>query len=136
MKALSVRQPYATLIMLGIKPIETRTKHFSHRGDLLICAAKQDADWTMVDKAAIEQAKRMGVDFNNLPRGVAMCVVNVTDCRPMQDDEWSRAACKPYPGAKGLHMTNVREVEHVPITGMQGIFEVPDNLIAVLAESE
>lgn len=40
MKALTVRQPWATLIALGVKRIETRSWPTKHRGPLAIHAAK------------------------------------------------------------------------------------------------
>ena len=38
MKALTLTQPYATLVALGAKQIETRGRGFSHRGPLAIHA--------------------------------------------------------------------------------------------------
>lgn len=43
MKALTVHQPRASLIALGIKTIETRGQRTSHRGRLAIHAGKTDA---------------------------------------------------------------------------------------------
>jgi hypothetical protein len=39
MKALSIRQPWAWLVVNGWKNIENRERRFSHRGPLLIHAA-------------------------------------------------------------------------------------------------
>ena len=40
MKAISIRQPWAWLIVNGYKDVENRTWYTSHRGPLLICASK------------------------------------------------------------------------------------------------
>ena len=40
MKALTLTQPYASLIELGVKPVETRSWKTAHRGDIAIHAAK------------------------------------------------------------------------------------------------
>ncbi|MFN6025464.1 MAG: ASCH domain-containing protein, partial [Planctomyces sp.] len=40
MKALSIRQPFASLIAAGKKTVELRTWYTHYRGPLLICAAK------------------------------------------------------------------------------------------------
>ena len=40
MKALSVRQPFASQIVIGEKTIEWRSKPFNWRGPLVICASK------------------------------------------------------------------------------------------------
>lgn len=42
MKVLSIRQPWATLICLGVKPIENRTWQTKHRGALAIHASGQN----------------------------------------------------------------------------------------------
>jgi len=41
MKALSIRQPWAGLIAAGVKTIETRNWRTGYRGQLLICASRQ-----------------------------------------------------------------------------------------------
>ena len=40
MKALSVRRPFASQIVIGEKTIEWRSKPFNWRGPLVICASK------------------------------------------------------------------------------------------------
>ena len=40
MKVLTIREPYATFIMLGIKKIETRSWQTKYRGEIYIHAAK------------------------------------------------------------------------------------------------
>jgi hypothetical protein len=47
MKALSIRQPWANLISLGIKTIETRTWKTDYRGQLAIHASKS------IDKSGV-----------------------------------------------------------------------------------
>ena len=68
MKALSVRQPWATLIACGEKTVECRSWKTSYRGPLLICASKGDS---------------VGEDGLVCPGGVALAVVNLVDVRPM-----------------------------------------------------
>jgi hypothetical protein len=43
MKVLTLRQPYASLVILGIKKYETRQWYMKHRGPILIHAAKHPA---------------------------------------------------------------------------------------------
>ena len=40
MKALSIKEPWATLILEGKKTIETRTWKTNYRGEILLCASK------------------------------------------------------------------------------------------------
>jgi activating signal cointegrator 1 len=71
MKALSLWQPWASLIYDGRKTIETRHWEMTHRGPLGIHAAKT------IDK---NYAEVFGYDWRSLPLGAMLCIVNVTDC--------------------------------------------------------
>lgn len=70
--ALSVRQPWASLLAIGAKRFETRSWHTHHRGPLLIHAAKAFPLWTR--QMCHEQPFRdvlaaAGLDAKTLPRG-------------------------------------------------------------------
>ena len=45
MKAISIRQPYASFVFAGIKTVENRTWKTEHRGRLLIHASGDDYAW-------------------------------------------------------------------------------------------
>jgi hypothetical protein len=51
MKALSVRQPWAGLIVAGVKDVENRCWRTSHRGPLLIHASQERARRTFAEVA-------------------------------------------------------------------------------------
>jgi hypothetical protein len=57
MKALSVRQPWASLIVLGIKDVENRTWRTNYRGPLAIHASQRvdDATGMMHGLRAVQQ---------------------------------------------------------------------------------
>lgn len=97
MKAISIRQPWASLIANGTKTIETRTWSTDHRGPLLICASKPD--------------------------GRALCVVDVVDCRPMKRADSKAACCEPYDGAFAWVLRNVKLLEPFPVKGQLRLFE-------------
>lgn len=88
MKALSLTQPWATLVAIGAKCIETRSWNTNYRGPLAIHAAKR---WTpaVVDLAFKEPFKSVLNNagyklFSQLPRGVivATCeLVSVHEIR-------------------------------------------------------
>lgn len=60
-----------------------------------------------------------------LPCGVALCTVDLTDCRPMTKDDIGAAYCDIYPGAFAWILSNVRPIEKpFPVKGQLGIFEV------------
>lgn len=64
-KALSVKQPYATLITQGVKTIELRTKDTKYRGKVIICST----------------AKKHGT----LPVGCTMCKVEIYGTKPVSE---------------------------------------------------
>lgn len=107
MKALSVRQPWASMIAQGTKTIETRTWPTDYRGDLLIVSSKKP-------------------EIAGLPAGKALCVVQLVDCRPMTTHDESAARCQWYDGAWAWCIENVRPVEPFGVRGQLGIYEVDD----------
>jgi len=95
MKAVSVKQPWAHLLIFGladgrIKKGETRTWPIKHRGPLLIVASKSE------DKEAMDY---FGFERGSLPLGQAVGVVEVHDCREMKTEDEEIALCPVYPGA-------------------------------------
>jgi len=91
--ALSLWQPYASLIALGAKRIETRGWETRYRGPLAIHAAKRclkneliyyACRWD-VCAALAPLGKRMGDNLNLwdiLPFGAVVAVADLTGCRP------------------------------------------------------
>ncbi len=72
MKALTIKQPWATLIMQGDKRFEFRSWQTKYRGELLIHAGKN------VDKEALKRlAKYLPKE---LPYGKILGKVNLVDC--------------------------------------------------------
>ncbi|HEY1800055.1 MAG TPA: ASCH domain-containing protein [Terriglobales bacterium] len=71
MRALSLHQPWASLIHDGRKKIETRGWEMLFRGPLAIHAAKT------VNKFACEQ---FGYDPLTVPLGAILCIVDVVGC--------------------------------------------------------
>lgn len=80
MKVVTFIQPWATLIALGEKKIETRSWKTSYRGSLLIHAGKK------VNKEACEEywikgtLQLHGHTANNLPTGLIIAKCNLIDC--------------------------------------------------------
>ncbi len=112
MLALTVCQPYASLIASGRKTIETRIWRTRYRGPLLICAGLRS--WS--DRAYPLPSP--------LPRGMALCVVDLIDCRPMTAQDWDAACCDPYPGAWAWVLSPPRAIEPFAVTGKQRLFKV------------
>jgi len=83
--ALSLWQPWASLVAIGVKRFETRSWPTQYRGPLLIHASRrwgqEQADWVGV------AVKRLGSDHiralgAHLPIGGYVAIVDLVDCRP------------------------------------------------------
>lgn len=72
MKVLTIKQPWATLIMQGNKRFEFRSWKTKYRGDLLIHAGKG------IDKKSIERLKKYLPE--QLPSGKILGKVKLVDC--------------------------------------------------------
>jgi hypothetical protein len=105
MKALSVRQPWATKISNGEKTLEIRSWRTHYRGPLLIVAS----------------ARKCG----GLPVGCALCVVELLDCRPMVPGDAEAACCEYQEGAWAWEVRLVSHTLYTPIKGKLSLYEVP-----------
>ncbi|KUP22391.1 ASCH domain-containing protein [Paenibacillus sp. DMB5] len=80
MKAITIKQPWATLIALGEKHFETRGWQTKHRGELAIHAGKQvDRDACEIPKIK-EALVRHGYTADNLPTGAVIAVAKLEEC--------------------------------------------------------
>ena len=111
MKALSIQQPWANLILDGLKIIETRVWETSYRGDILICASKKIAFVPPIP-------------LKTEPRGVAICIAELYDIQKMTRSHEEAAMCEIYPGAYSWFLRNIRPVEPFPVKGQLRLFEV------------
>ena len=78
MKALTIKQPWATLIMQGDKRFEFRSWQTKYRGDLLIHAGKG------IDKEAMKRLAKYLPE--ELPYGKILGKVNLVDCIKMSPE--------------------------------------------------
>ncbi|WP_331281011.1 ASCH domain-containing protein [Brevibacillus thermoruber] len=80
MKAITIHQPWATLIALGEKRFETRSWATKYRGPLAIHAGKKvDRDACEAEPIRSVLAKH-GYTADNLPTGVILAVGEMVDC--------------------------------------------------------
>ena len=130
MKVLSVRQPWAYLIVAGYKDIENRTWYTNPRGPLLIHASKAvDPNDFPKQRQWIREA---GIDIpEDLPRGAIVGSVNLTAVRWSSQgyDGASRFYTAPdnysnpwYEGPYGFEMEDaVPFYQPIPYRGSFGI---------------
>lgn len=113
MRALCVKQPWAKLIVEGEKTIETRTWLTMYRGPLVIVASKNP------DHDALAA---FGIEEENCLYGVAVCICNLVDCRPMTFGDETAACCDVYEGAFSWVLENIKPVKPYPVNGQLGLF--------------
>lgn len=86
MKAITLWQPWAQLIVLGEKKFETRSWSTNIRGRIAIHAAKREADSIMYREPFFESFKPYLIDNGTLPLGAVVGTVEITDCFRIVDD--------------------------------------------------
>ena len=84
MKAISLLQPWATLVVMGVKKIETRNWGTKHRGTILIHASQGKAGSIF---AADAPFKKYIPDFKKLPFGAIIGEATIADVIRIEDLE-------------------------------------------------
>lgn len=124
MKALSIRQPWAWLILHSGKDIENRSWPTRFRGRVLIHASKgmtraeyedgQDPLWQSggptIELPPIEE----------LARGGIVGSVEIVDCVEQSDSPW-------FFGRFGFVLRDPKPLPFVPCPGRLGFFDVPES---------
>ena len=97
MKALSIIQPWASLIAVGIKDIETRTWRTNYRGEFLIHASanRLPAGWTALTSEQYAAATRLvnpygkENDVKQLPVSAIIGKARLVDCVLNHPSVWA-----------------------------------------------
>lgn len=124
MKALSIRQPWAWLIIHGGKDIENRCWPTNLRGRVLVHAAKGMTRHEYDDVADLLLDDRFGVDvmptFKAVQRGGIIGSVEIVDCVTASDSPW-------FFGPYGFVLRDPKPLPFQPMKGMLGFFNVPES---------
>jgi hypothetical protein len=88
--ALGIQQPWAELILRGIKTLEVRSQPTRTRGTIYVYASRRSSTLS----AAAEVVERLGLDLDALPKGLLLGTVELVDCRPASPAD-AVAACVP-----------------------------------------
>ena len=170
MKAISLWQPWASLVAIGAKRVETRSWATNYRGPLAIHAARTSQHLNDLHGNP-HFHKVLAGGLSVFPLGDIVAVCDITDCvstalieradrnrTPELDKSISATlrfaghseaaiadALTAYdisdqersfgdyaPGRYAWFLSNIRRIQPVRVTGRQGLFEVPDDLIEVL----
>lgn len=142
MRAITVWQPYASLIEAGFKKYEVRSYGTKFRGRLLICSAKKSMRWILenADENAVDAAiEYFGINnFTHLPTGKAICYVDLVDCIEITKEliaklpsEELKVADWPI-GHFAWRFSSPKSVDRVPIEGGQAIWHIDNKLVRPL----
>lgn len=133
MKALSIRQPWAWLIVNGIKDIENRDWPTRFRGEFLIHASKgctvDEYDDCRDLRHAIHLKHTPDVPYINIPplteieRGGIVGIATLVDCVEESDSPW-------FFGRHGFVLKDIRPLPFRPYKGALGFFDVIPSSIA------
>jgi hypothetical protein len=131
MKVLSIRQPWAWLIVNGYKDIENRTWRFFHCGHLLIHAGKEWDDcydprhpeWfqrdidEMVSSAPTGYYRPVLPPPDRIERGGIVGKVEVVGCVTRHGSPW-------FNGPFGIVVKNQKVLPFLPCQGRLGVFDL------------
>lgn len=125
MKAITIKQPWATLIAEGYKEYEFRTWKTKYRGDILIHAGKG------TDKKAMERFKNLNLEY---PVGQIIAKAAITDCIYV-DEEFAQKLFKKDPvvyrglidkgdwDGYGFKLENVEKIEPIEVNGKLSLWD-------------
>lgn len=150
MKALSLTQPWATLVAIGAKTIETRSWGTAYRGTVAIHAAKGWPAWakeecrrapfnTVLGAAGYDRA------FAPLPLGAIVAVAELTSCYRITETTpraiQSNGDFPPHelafgdytPGRFAWVLKFVWRLEQpVPVRGALSLWDLPSDVLAAV----
>lgn len=124
MKVLSIKEPWASLIMNGTKKIETRSWKTKYRGEIYIHASLSKAKITKPE--VYELIKDM-----NFKCGYIICKCNLVDCIYMTDEyvndmktnHYEEYICGHYEvGRYAWIVENVKVIEPIEAKGKLGLW--------------
>ncbi|MBE9209911.1 ASCH domain-containing protein [Nostoc sp. LEGE 06077] len=141
-KAISLHQPWASLIPMGLKKHETRSWSTSYRGSLLICAAKKTSihqklthSYFLSKYQQILAHTDNYIKWDDLPFGYAVALVDLTACISMtqafidQQPQTELETGDWRVGRFAWKLDNIKRIiQPIPITGKQGLFNAQIDL--------
>jgi len=128
MKVLSIKQPWAWLIIHGGKDIENRTWATKYRGRFLVHASKGMTNKEYCD--GLEFAMRAGLiqELRDFPTSQQMLQewcggiigsVDLVDCVTASESPW-------YMGQVGFVLSDPKPIPFMPYKGRLGLFSAPE----------
>ena len=103
MKVLTIKEPWASMILEGKKTIETRTWKTQHRGLIFLHASKNP-------KSKIS--------------GCIFAIARILKVEPMIKRHEKKALCEVYPNAYSWFLTDVRPIKLIKCKGKLGLWNL------------
>lgn len=115
LRALTIKQPWAWLIVNGHKDVENRSWSTRHRGPFLVHAGQSKSDLATAELDRIERKHGL-----KLPRefehGGIVGIVDIVDCRKQTNSPWH------HRGSVGWVLSNPRRLPFRPCKGALSLF--------------
>ena len=113
--AISIKQPWAWLIVNGIKDIENRNWYTSHLGLVFIHAARK------FDQEGYDYVERSGLHHFDpslrFDRGGIVGIAEIAACTKFDDSDW-------FEGPYGFILHNPQPLPFTPSRGQLGIYNI------------
>lgn len=123
MKCISVWQPWADLIVHGLKDIENREWPTEHRGPILIHAGERFVEDHGLDSRRLRGGDREIVEASRERLGRIVGVAAITDCVTIHPSPW-------FFGPYGFVLSEARRFcVPIPWPVQRRLFDVPDKII-------
>jgi len=127
-KVLSIKQPWAWLIVNGYKDIENRSWSTKFRGRFFVHASKK------IDMRGYESVRKHH-PWIEMPEpkdfffGGVVGTAVVTDCVTETCSPW-------FVGEYGFTLADAKPMTPIPLKGQLGFFDAPESIIASLKVSQ
>jgi hypothetical protein len=132
-KVLSIQQPWASLIVQGLKDIENRDWTTRYRGLLLIHAGQRFDPYALdfiSDRLSAEEQCRVPMHRRDYQLGGIVGIVKLTDVVTSSSSRW-------FQGPYGWYFKRAMPLEFYPLKGQLGLFDIhPAVLDAIKREYE
>ena len=125
MKAITIKQPFASLIAEGLKEYEFRTWKTKYRGKILIHAGKG------IDKKAMKKFEKYNLKY---PIGSIIAIADLTDCikvdtqfRKMLNEKnplvYSGVTKDPKWEGYAFKLENVKKINPIKVNGKLSLWD-------------
>jgi hypothetical protein len=114
LRALTIRQPWAWLIINGCKDVENRSKRTNYRGPILVHAGLNITDFSEVERIERKHGIRIP---ESLEIGGVIGVVDIVDCVERHSSPWHER------GKFAWVLANPRRLKFRACKGSLGVFQ-------------